>query len=181
MRTLVIVAWWPRVTSRPVPDLSIPNFAVVYQLVDHGSDGLPAIALAAPDGLSPSPSPPGPNASAAATGRSVTGWLTCGLAGVGVTDGLAVGFAAGLVSAAAEVAGEADVLALADALACAAVESAAFLAVVDPAARRTPITVASTRTTTAPTPTSRRRRPCPVRGPDPGAPAAACGRALPAG
>src|ERR1700735_948482 len=126
MRTRVIVAWWPRVTSRPVPDLSIPNFAVVYQLVDHGSRGLLAIALAAPDGLSPSPSPPGPNASAAASGRSVTGWLTCGRAGVGLADGLAVGFAAGLVSAAAEVDGEAGALALADALARRPGEAAAL-------------------------------------------------------
>src|ERR1700722_12743386 len=120
MRTLVMVDWWSRVTSRPVPDLSIPNFAVVYQLVDQGSDESLSIAWPAADALSPSPSPPGPNASAAASVRSVTGWGTCGRwvgVGLAVADGLGVGFAAGLVSAAAELAGEADLPALADALA----------------------------------------------------------------
>ncbi len=43
MRTLVIVAWWARLSSRPVPLFSIPNFAVAYQLVDQGSGGLLAI------------------------------------------------------------------------------------------------------------------------------------------
>ena len=54
----------------------------------------------------------------------MTGGLTCGrFVGVGVADGVGVGLAAGLLSAAAEVAGEADVLALAVApAACAVVE-----------------------------------------------------------
>src|SRR5579859_4098754 len=141
---------WSRVSSRPVPDLSIPNLAVAYQLVDQGSGASLASTWPAPDGLSPSPRPPGPNASAADSGSRVTGGLTWGFwvgVGLAVADGVAVGDAAGLESAAAEVAGEADLPAAAAALARAAVESAVFLAVVDPDARRTPSTPAITSTT----------------------------------
>ena len=113
----------------------------------------------------------------------MTGGLTGGRwVGVGLADGVAVGVAAGLVSAAAEVAGEADVLALADALACAAVESAALLAVVDPDARRTPTHAGQHQHNhgddagqqTTPAAPGR-------RSPGPAPPRPACGRALPAG
>ena len=95
----------------------------------------------------------------------MTGGLTCGgLVGVGlaVADGVAVGVRRAWRRPPPSVAGEADLAALADALACAAVESAAFLAVVDPDARRTPSTPAITSTATAATPASSRRPPRPV-------------------
>jgi hypothetical protein len=83
MVTPVAITVRPRSRSKPVPDSRFPNWAVVYQSVFHGVDGLPDSASEAFCGLSPPDVPPGPNAVA------LTGVTSC--AGVVAGDGRGLG------------------------------------------------------------------------------------------
>src|SRR5258708_7199872 len=102
--TLVTVTVRPMLSSRPVPFLSNPKFAVVYQSVCHGRAEPGTIAYRAPCGLSPSATPSGPKALASCTASCTAGGGFGVALGVGVTaaDSVAAGVAAAGVGAAGD-------------------------------------------------------------------------------